>query len=197
MLNMTAEKQNAKAALLNKRQTLTPGEDYLCLGAIASAQGIQGEVRVKSFTANPVDVASYGALLGDDGNAYRLKAKYAKDTLVIASIEGVTDRNQAETLRGIKLYARRDALPQLSGKRYYLADLIGMALFDQAGKKVGTINALHNFGAGDVVEVMDESGASDLMLPFSDSVFPEVDVKARRAVVAMPDFVEVAEEEGE
>jgi 16S rRNA processing protein RimM len=190
MDNMRQTKNTMPENIRASRASMAMDKDYICLGAIAGAQGIKGEVRVKSFTANPVDVASYGEVLGDNGQTYRLKAKHETQGIVVVAIDGVTDRNAAEAMKGIKFYIKRDQLPELSQNDYYHADLLGLRLEDRAGNLIGHIISVEDFGAGDVVEVKDANGKTDLCLPFTASIFPEVDLQKGVAIVELPEFVE-------
>jgi 16S rRNA processing protein RimM len=159
----------------------------ICLGQIGAAHGIRGEVRLWSFTAEPAAIARYGPLESEDGRVFEIETmRPAKDHFV-ARIAGVADRNAAERLNNVKLYVPRERLPEpQAADEFYHADLVGLDVVDRAGEKLGTVAAIHNFGAGDVVEVRQADGAPTLMLPFTEAAVPEVDLKARRIVVDAP-----------
>jgi 16S rRNA processing protein RimM len=141
-----------------------------------------------SFTADPLAIADYGALESKDGKRHFVidTVRPNKDFLV-ARIEGVDDRNAAEALRNVELYLPRERLPEIDeDDTWYYADLVGLAAVAPDGAAIGTVAALYNFGAGDIVEIAPAGGGKTLLLPFSEAVVPEVDVKARRIVVVMP-----------
>ena len=162
----------------------------VCVGVIAGAHGIKGEVKVKSFTEDVMKIVHYGPLF-DESGARRfdmtVRAK-AKDGL-IAVIDGVGDRNAAEALRGTKLYVPRSALPQTEPEEFYHADLIGLAAELADGTKLGEVVAVHNFGAGDLIEIRRANGRT-LDLPFTQAVVPVVDVEGRRIEVDLPHGLE-------
>ena len=153
------------------------------LGVIIGAQGIRGEVKVKSFTGDPEAVGDYGPLHDAKGRDFRLKVhRLAKGDVVVASIRGVGDRNAAEALKGTELYVARDALPQPEDGEFYYTDLVGLRVATTDGRELGTVGAVHNFGAGDMLEVKTEGGRS-AMVPFTDDAVPEVDIAGGRVVV--------------
>jgi len=159
----------------------------VCLGQIGAAHGIRGEVRLWSFTADPAAIASYGPLETEDGRVFEIKTmRPAKDHFV-ARLSGVADRNAAERLANQKLYVPRERLPEPeAADEFYHADLVGLAVVDRAGARLGTVVAVHNFGAGDLIEVRQAAGAPTLMLPFTEAAVPEVDLAAGRLVVEQP-----------
>jgi 16S rRNA processing protein RimM len=157
------------------------------LGRIAGAHGIRGEVLIKTFTAAPEDIGGYGPL-SDAAGSRSFKIASARPTQkgVVARIEGVSDRNAAEALRGVDLYVARDRLPAASEGEFYHADLIGLAAVDPQGNAVGEVVAAHNFGAGDLLEIRLTGASRTEFLSFTDAVVPEVDIQARRVVVILP-----------
>jgi len=162
-----------------------PAEALVCVGVISAAHGIKGEVKVKSFTESAAAFASYGPLW-DESGARRFEMKVvgtAKDA-IIASIRGVTARDAAEALRGTKLFVPRAALPETETEEFYYADLIGLRAERADGTALGTVVAIHNFGAGDVIEV---KGDRVFDLPFTRELVPVVDVVGGRIVVELPD----------
>jgi 16S rRNA processing protein RimM len=163
----------------------------ICLGQIGAAHGIRGEVRLRSFTAEPEAIAGYGPLETEDGRVFEIEAlRPAKDHFV-ARLSGVADRNAAEQLASLKLYVPRERLPEPEADdEYYHADLIGLAVVDRAGRKLGTVVAIHNFGAGDLIEMLPEAGGKTELVPFDTATVPEVDLAAGRLVVAQPKAVD-------
>jgi 16S rRNA processing protein RimM len=163
----------------------------ICLGQIGAAHGIRGEVRLRSFTAEPGAIAGYGPFETEDGRVFEIEAmRPAKDHFV-ARLSGVADRNAAEQLASLKLYVPRERLPQpQADDEFYHADLIGLAVVDRAGQKLGTVVAIHNFGAGDLIEVQPEAGGKTELVPFDAATVPEVDLAAGRIVVAQPKAVD-------
>ena len=159
----------------------------VCLGQIGAAHGVQGEVRLHSFTADPAAITSYGPLEGEDGRVFAIEAmRPAKDHFV-AKIAGVADRNAAELLKNLKLYVPRARLPEPDAPdEFYHADLIGLVVVDRAGEKLGTVVAVHNFGAGDLIEMNPASGGKTQLLPFDDVHVPTVDIAAGKIVVVPP-----------
>ena len=163
--------------------------ERLCIGVVAGVHGVRGALRIKAFTADPADLTSYGALTTEAGQTWRLKgASVDGKGVVTAKIDGVDDRNQAEALKGTKLYIERGALPEADEDEFYIADLIGLPAVSPTGEPLGTIKAVYNFGAGDVVEVSGEQG--EILVPFTLKAVPVVDVKAGRVVIDPPVMTE-------
>ena len=156
------------------------GDDCgVCVGAIAGAFGVGGEARIKSFCAEPRAIADYGPLVTEDGGRFTLRITREVKGGFAARLSGVATREAAEALRGTRLYAPRDRLPALAEDEFYHADLIGLEVVDTGGAVLGRVRAIHDFGAGDVIEV---AGEHDLMLPFTRAAVPTVDLAARRLV---------------
>lgn len=157
------------------------------MAQIGAAHGIRGEVRLKSFTADPLAVAGYGPLESEDGSRrFRITGLRPAKDMLIARIEGVTDRTAAERLRNLRLYVRRSRLPPPAEDEFYHADLIGLAVFDKGGLRLGAVVAVQNFGAGDLLEIRLESGGATALLPFTKAAVPEVDIAGGRIVVDPP-----------
>jgi 16S rRNA processing protein RimM len=143
-------------------------------------------VRIKSFTQHPEDIAAYGPLADETGRRQiELRLLGAAKGVLIARLPGVEDRNRAEELRGLRLYLPRAALPPPQEDEYYHADLIGLAAVLGDGTSLGKVRAVHDFGAGDTLEIA-RAGAPPAMVPFTRAVVPIVDLKAGRVVVAPP-----------
>ena len=152
------------------------------LGVVAAPHGVRGLVRIRSFTEEPMAIASYGALSDETGQKqYRVEALSAVKGAVLARIEGVADRTAAEAVRGLRLYVERSALPATAEQEWYEADLIGLAAVGRDGRDWGKVLAFHDFGAGSVMEV---SGGA--MLPFTDEAVPEIDVEGGKVVIDPP-----------
>ena len=171
----------------------TSQQDRVCIGAIAGVRGLKGEVRIKSFTADPDDIAAYGPVSTEDGErTYRINVTARVKGLIIARLDGIDDRDAAEALKGTRLYVPKSVLPQPGDGDYYHADLIGLKAETEDGDALGTVKAVHNFGAGDIIEIADESGQGkeDLMVPFTLGLVPEVDLTEGRIVIAPPKVLE-------
>lgn len=173
-------------------------EGLVLLGAVAGAHGVRGAVKVKTFTAEPADVAAYGPLTDAAGtHTFRLTVERVLPGAVIARLAGVADRNAAEALRGTRLYVARAALPEPDEDEFYHADLLGMAVVDAAGAPIGTVATVQDFGAGDLLEIRLAAGGM-AWLPFTRATVPVVDVAGRRLVAAPPEnWLAPAEPEGE
>jgi 16S rRNA processing protein RimM len=162
----------------------------ICVARIGAAHGTIGEVRLWSFTADPKAIASYGALATADGRTIEIASIRSGKGFFIARIAGVADRNGAERLRNLDLFIPRDRLPPPATDEYYHADLIGLAAQDRDGMPLGTVIAVHNFGAGDLLEIAPARGET-LLLPFTAEVAPEIDIAGGRIVIVPPAEIEV------
>ena len=161
---------------------MTAAPARICLGVIVGVKGLRGEVRIKSFTGNPPAVAAYGPVMTEDGRSFQLSVTGAAQGAVIARIKGVADRNAAEALKGLQLYVDRKALPEADEGTYYHADLIGLDVVLVGGEVLGSVAGVHNFGAGDMIDVAMEDGRSELV-PFTAAAVAEVDLDAGRVVL--------------
>jgi 16S rRNA processing protein RimM len=167
----------------------------ILLGRIAAAHGIRGEVLIHAFTERPEDIAAYGPLDDGSGRSFRLKVvRVTPKGGVVAAVAGVSDRNAAETLKGTQLYIDRNRLPPPDEGQFYHADLIGLAAVDAAGRPVGEVVAVHNHGAGDLLEVRLPDAAKTELIAFTDTFVPEVDLVGRRVVVRLGGAEAAAEE---
>jgi 16S rRNA processing protein RimM len=170
--------------------TNSPDTDKrVCLGVIAGAHGVRGQVRVKSFAAKPKDVTAYGPLSDESGaRLFDLSLTGSAKGVLLARIVGVTDRDAAEALRGVELWVERSKLPAPDDDEFYHADLIGLPAFHPDGRPYGTVLALHDFGAGEMIEFDLEAGGSSVgdtvILPFTHAVVPEIE--SDRVVVVAP-----------
>jgi 16S rRNA processing protein RimM len=165
----------------------------ICVARIGAAHGVRGAVKLWTFTEDPFAVRRYGPLVTKDGKRqFELaQAREAKDHLV-ATFKGVTTRDEAERLNGIELYVARDRLPATEEGEYYHADLIGLAAVTANGEPLGRVLAIHNFGAGDIIEIAPASGPT-MLLPFTNAVVPDVDLAAGRVVIELPQEIEARE----
>ncbi|MGY6534987.1 MAG: ribosome maturation factor RimM [Pararhodobacter sp.] len=163
------------------------GDELICVGAIAGAFGVRGEVRLKSFCAEPRDIARYGPLLTADG-ARQFTVTLGKPIPngFSARLGGIDSREAAEALRGVRLHAHRAMLPALPDDEYYHADLVGLEVRDTGGAVLGRVSAVMNHGAGDLLEVR-RHGAEAVLLPFTRAVVPTVDLAAGRVVADPPE----------
>ncbi|MCR6629345.1 MAG: ribosome maturation factor RimM [Magnetospirillum sp.] len=168
----------------------------VCVGAIVGAHGVRGQVRVKSFTADPADVAAYGPVESEDGTSrFKLKVMGEVKGLIIARLEGVADRNAAEALRGTKLYVPRERLPETEEDEFLYSDLVGLKAEAVDGTVLGTVRGVADFGAGEVLDIGLTAGGS-LMVAFTKAAVPVVDVANGRLVVDPPEFAEDEEGQG-
>jgi 16S rRNA processing protein RimM len=166
-------------------------ENRVLLGRIAGAHGIRGEVLIKTFTAEPEAIGAYGPL-SDKGGARTFEIQSVRVTAkgVVTCLKGVADRNAAEALKGVELYVAREKLPAAAEGEFYHADLIGLSAVDREGRPIGEIVAVHNFGAGDLIEVRLAGSGKTELVPFTDDTVPEVDIAGCRAVVVMQELDE-------
>ena len=167
--------------------------DRVCVGAIAGAFGVRGEVRLKSFTTEPNDIVTYSPLWTEDGTrsfAVRLTRPVTGGLGV--RLSGVETREDAEALKGVTLWADRDKLPSLPDDEFYHADLIGLAVYDTGGGLIGKVRAVYDHGAGDILEIFGPGRKQTLLLPFTRAFVPTVDLAAGRIIADAPE-----EEEGD
>ena len=149
----------------------------ICLGQIGAPHGVRGEVRLHSFTANPTAIATYGPLETEDGRVFKIESLRPAKHAFVAKLSGVADRDTAERLAMTKLYVPRERLPEpTEANEFYHADLIGLRAVDNAGRDCGTVVAVHNFGAGDLIELQPPDGARTELLPFDAATVPEVNI---------------------
>lgn len=168
--------------------------ERLCVGIVFAAHGVKGQIRIKSFTADPGDLTRYGPLTTETGERWRLQGvSVGVKGVVTAKIDAINDRNQAEAAKGVKLYVERNALPAADEEEFYVSDLIGLEARSVGGEKLGTVSAVFDFGAGDVIEVKGEG--SELLLPFTKRNVPVVDLAAGMVIVDPPEWTGGEEEE--
>lgn len=153
----------------------TPGTLVL-MGTIGAAQGLRGEVRVKSYTEDPLAIGQYGTLYDGDGNPYEVLDVRAQKNMAVMRFRGINDRTAAEKLNGTDLYVDRDSLDdeELDEDEFFYADLEGLDARDAAGKSWGTVTAIFDFGAGDILELT-EKGKRAQLIPFTEASVLEID----------------------
>ena len=165
-------------------------EDKVCVGAIAGAFGVTGEVRLKSFCAEPEAIADYGALTSEDGKRqFNITISRPIKSGFAAQIQNVKDKEAADALRGVRLYADRSALPDLPDDEYYHADLIGLTVLDTGGVELGRVKNVLNHGASDLLEITSPNLREPALLPFTLEAVPTVDLKSRRIIADPPEGV--------
>ncbi|AVO36843.1 ribosome maturation factor RimM [Pukyongiella litopenaei] len=163
-------------------------DEPVCVGVIAGAFGVRGEVRLKSFTAEPSDIATYGPLsTGDGGQSFALTLTRPVKNGYAARLGGVATKEQADALRGTRLYVPRHRLPALPDDEFYHADLIGLEVVDTGGATLGRVKAVLNHGAGDLLELQAPGRSTTVLLPFTRAAVPTVDLGAGRIVADPPD----------
>ncbi len=169
--------------------------ERICIGAIIGAFGIKGELRVKSFCADPDAIDSYGILTNEDGTqSYDLKIIGPIKGGYAARIADVRYRDQAEDLKGVSLYALRADMPNLPDDEFYHSDLIGLPVIDTGGVKLGTITAVHDHGAGDFLEINAIGQKNVALLPFTKAAVPTVDLTAGKVIIDPPKGVFAGDE---
>lgn len=166
---------------------VSPGDKRICIARIGAAHGVRGEVRLWSFATDPLAVANYGPLQSATGERFEITSlRVAKDCLV-ARFAGVNDRTAAEQLNNLELFVRRGQLPEPEdAEEYYHADLIGLTAVNDAGEVLGTVVAIQNFGAGDLIELKLPAGGETLLLPFTRAIVPVIDMASGRIIVNPP-----------
>jgi 16S rRNA processing protein RimM len=162
----------------------------ICVARIGAAHGVRGAVKLWTFTEDPLAVKCYGPLVTKDG-ARQFEVTHAREAKghLVATLKGIATREEAERLNGVELYIAREKLPATGEDEYYHADLIGLAAVDAANEPLGRVIAIHNFGAGDIIEIAPPSGAT-MLLPFTNAVVPSVDLAGGRVVIELPAEIE-------
>jgi 16S rRNA processing protein RimM len=161
--------------------------DRVLAGIITGAHGIRGEVKLRSFTADPKAIAAYGPLLASTGERFEIERLKASKDVFIATLKGVGDRNKAETLKGIELFVPRRQLPLPQKDEVYIHDLIGVRVVERDGASFGTVVAVPNFGAGDLIEIRRDGAEETVLVPFAQHYVPAVDLARREIVIDLPE----------
>ena len=170
--------------------------NLIFVAQVGAAHGVRGEVKVTTFTADPMALADYKTLLRQDGSpALTIASARPAKGGIVARLKGVADRNAAEALRGLKLYIPRDSLPEPEEDEFYLADLIGLFVETAEGEALGTVKAVQDFGAGDLLEIQPRAGAT-WWLPFTRQAVPEVRLAQGKLIAAPPATLEADPDEG-
>ena len=162
----------------------------ICVARIGAAHGVRGAVKLWTFTEDPFAVKEYGPLTTRDG-ARQFEVTHVREARdhLVATLKGIATREDAERLNGIELYIAREKLPATDDDEYYHADLIGLAAVNAANEPLGRVTAIHNFGAGDIIEIAPTQGPT-MLLPFTNAVVPTVDLAAGRVVIELPQEIE-------
>ncbi|TCM82552.1 ribosome maturation factor RimM [Rhodovulum steppense] len=163
-------------------------ETRVCVGVIGGSFGVRGEVRLKSFCAEPESIAGYGPLFTEDGKrSFAVTLTRAVKGGFAARLTGIATKEQADALKGVRLHADRAALPALPDDEFYHADLIGLEVLDTGGKVLGRVRAVHDHGAGDLLEIHGPGLTSTVLLPFTAACVPTVDLAAGRLIADPPE----------
>jgi 16S rRNA processing protein RimM len=167
-------------------------ERLILLGRFGAPHGVRGEIRLQSFTADPLAIATYDGLTDKSGvrNFKLLSVRPQGKDMLVAKVYGVNDRAGAEALNGVELYLPRESLPAPEEDEFYFADLIGLRAETRDGAEIGVIVAVRNFGAGDILEIAPANGGESLLMPFTKAAVPTVDLRGGRVVVEPPTEVE-------
>jgi 16S rRNA processing protein RimM len=162
------------------------------VGIFGAPHGVRGELRVKSYTQDPATISAYEGLTDRTGRAiFKLTAaRVMHDRMLVVRVAGVDSRQDAENLAGVELFVAREKLPPLPDDEFYHDDLVGLEALTDAGGRIGRVVALHNFGAGDILEIAPASGGETLMLPFSKAIAIEIDLDNGRIVIVPPREIE-------
>jgi 16S rRNA processing protein RimM len=162
----------------------------ICVARIGAAHGVRGEVKLWTFTEDPLAVKHYGPLATKDGaRQFEVTQARAAKGHLVATLKGIATREDAERLNGLELYIAREKLPATDEDEYYHADLIGLAAVTPANESLGRVIAIHNFGAGDIIEIAPANGAT-MLLPFTNAVVPSVDLAGGRVVIELPEEID-------
>ncbi|WP_436643783.1 ribosome maturation factor RimM [Microbaculum sp. FT89] len=159
----------------------------VCVGVVGAPHGVRGEVRIKSYTAEPLDIAAYGPLTTENGRTVEILGARLAKTMVIAALKGVNDRSAVEALKNQRLYVDRDRMPAPEEDEWYHTDLIGLEVRDLGGETVGTVTTVQDFGGGDLLEIRLKGTPRTVFAPFTRAVVPTVDVAAGFLTIDPPE----------
>ena len=177
------------AAFLSPHQTLGSfmSDDRIIVGALSGSFGVHGDVRLKSFCADPEAIADYTPLTRADGEIITtMVVKGQTKGALIARIDGIISKEQADALRGMELFALRDQLPSLPDDEFYHTDLVGLMTFDTGGAELGRVKAVQTNGADDLLEIMSPTHKDTILVPFTKAIVPTVDLASGRIVLDPP-----------
>ncbi|MFV1530194.1 MULTISPECIES: ribosome maturation factor RimM [unclassified Phaeobacter] len=164
--------------------------EQICVGAISGSYGVRGEVRLKSFCAMPEDIENYSPLSTEDGSqTYTITLVRAIKNGFTARIGGIETKEQADALKGVRLFAPRNRLPSLPDDEYYHTDLMGLEVYDTGGTLLGTVKSVQNHGASDLLEIAIPADSKTVLLPFTLAAVPTVDLASGRIIADPPDGV--------
>ena len=168
------------------------------MAVIGAAHGIKGELRVKTFTGDPLALGDYGPLYAKDGRAFEIEDVRPAGDVVVVRFKGIRDRTVAEGLTGTALFVDRAVLPAEEEDEFYHADLVGLAVRDETGAEAGKVTAVQNFGGGDILEITFR-GRKGVLIPFSQAAVPEVDVAraSSASTLIAAGLAEDADEDGQ
>jgi 16S rRNA processing protein RimM len=162
----------------------------ICIARIGAAHGVRGAVKLWTFTEDPLAVKAYGPLVTKDGaRSFEIATAREANGHLVATLKGIATREDAERLNGLELYIAREKLPVTDDDEYYHADLIGLSAVNAANESLGRVIAIHNFGAGDIIEIAPPDGPT-ILLPFTNAVVPTVDLAAGHVVIELPAEIE-------
>lgn len=162
-------------------------DKLICVGAIMGAFGVRGEVRLKSFCADPESIADYSPLSTESGQSYEITLTGTVKGGFGARLSGVADKEAADAMRGTRLYAKRADLPTLPDDEYYHSDLIGLLVLDTGGEELGKVTSVQDFGAGDILEVYGKGLKEAVLLPFTLANVPTIDLAAGKIIADPPE----------
>ncbi|AHX04927.1 ribosome maturation factor RimM [Ehrlichia japonica] len=163
--------------------------DLICLGIITSSHGINGHVKIRTFTEKPENFTSYGTLT-DGTNTYKIRIiSVISQNIIIAKIKGIISRNDADLLRSKKLFIEKNKLPNLTNDEFYHNDLIGLSVILENNNVYGNIKKVHNFGSCDIIEICLSDSKKSTMLPFTKDIFPYISVKEKYIIIKPPEVI--------
>ena len=163
-------------------------DEMICVGVLGGAFGVNGEVRLKSYTADPEAIADYAPLTSEDGSrSFDLQITRPLKGGFAARLSDVRTKEEADALKGLQLFAPRDRLPDLPDDEYYYTDLIGLTVLDTGGAEIGKVKAVLNHGASDLLELIVPGVSSTVLLPFTRAVVPTVDLASGRIIADPPE----------
>ena len=167
------------AARFCLQAVMAQADDLIVMAEIGAPHGVRGELRAKAYTDDPLAVGEYGPLVDRNGRSYTVLSVRPAKNVVIMRIEGIDSREAAEALKGLALHVPRSRLPDgsLEEEEFFQSDLIGLSVRDAGGTAYGTVAAMHNFGAGDILEIKPQKGPA-VMIPFSEAAVPAIDFEA-------------------
>lgn len=167
----------------NTAPAVSQEDPDICIGVITSVHGVKGYVKIRTFTNKPSDVTTFQNVFDEAGNNYKVSVVFPKKDYLIASLDGINNRNQAEPLRNTKLYIKRSELPTPKNNEFYHADLVGMEARSHDGSKFGIVKNVVNFGAGDILEIYDVTSEKVVYYPFKKQYVPVIDIVERYITV--------------